>query len=139
MGVEKLESIINNVNTLILNEANWNLLKKSTPTLDSPKSLLNLGPKEVIITRGSKEVKVYTINETFEVPPFKVKAVDTTGAGDAFVAGYIKARLEGKSLREAIKYALAVAAITTTKLGVRTSLPRADQVEDFIKNYAPTP
>ena len=101
--------------------------------------MLNLGPKEVIITRGSKEVKVYTINETFEVPPFKVKAVDTTGAGDAFVAGYIKARLEGKSLRKAIKYALAVAAITTTRLGVRTSLPRTDQVEDFIKNYAPTP
>ncbi len=135
MGIKKLESIINNVTTLILNEANWNLLKKSMSTLDLPKSLLNLGPKEVIITRGSKGVKVYTINESFEIPSFNVKAVDTTGAGDAFVAGYIKARLEGKSLREAIKYALAVAAITTTKLGVRTSLPRADQVEEFIKNY----
>jgi len=136
MGFEKLGPIINNVTTLILNEINWNILKKTVPTLDSPKNLLDLGPKEIIITKGSKGVKVYTKEEIFEVPSFKVKAVDTTGAGDAFVAGFIKARLKGKPLREAVKYALAVAAITTTKLGVRTSLPSVEQVEEFIKGQA---
>ena len=133
MGFKKLEPIIRSSNTIILNEINWNELKRSTPDVNTPTDLLNLGPEEVIITKSNKGVEVHTKDEIFELPSFKVKVIDTTGAGDAFAAGYIKARLDGKPLREAVKYALAVAALTTTKLGVRAAFPKVKRVENFIK------
>ncbi len=133
MGFKKLEPTIKSANTIILNEINWNQLKESTSAVNEPTDLLNLGPEEIIITKSSKGVEIYTKEGSFEFPPFKVKVVDTTGAGDAFAAGYIKARLDGRSLREAVKYALAVSAITITRLGVGTSLPKVEEVEEFIK------
>ncbi|MCK5921412.1 MAG: ribokinase, partial [Methylococcales bacterium] len=49
--------------------------------------------------------------------------VDTTAAGDAFVAGFSVAVAEGKTLSEAVRFAAATGALTTTKLGAQPSLP----------------
>ena len=67
-------------------------------------------------------------------PAFKVKAVDTTAAGDAFTAALTIGYTQGWSWEETIKYANATGALAVSKLGAFTSLPSRQEVEDFIKN-----
>jgi fructokinase len=77
-----------------------------------------------------------------EVAGFKVKSVDTTGAGDGFVAGLLSGLLthphavdDEETLRAICRRANAVGAITTTKRGAIPSLPTSDEVDRFLKSY----
>jgi fructokinase len=80
---------------------------------------------EVVAVRlGNKGVYVKARKESYELEAFKVKAIDTTGAGDAWTAGFITFYLlENKKLREAIYYANKIAAITVTRRGAITAFP----------------
>ena len=91
--------------------------------------------KLLVVTRGSNGCS-YT-NSTFwgDVPGFKIEPVDTTGAGDGFVAGLIKGLLENpvsweneNVIREICIYANAVGALTTTERGAIPALPTKEQV-----------
>ena len=59
------------------------------------------------------------------VPAFKVDPVDTTAAGDAFVAGLAFGIASKQSLRQAVRLAAAAGALATTKAGAQPSLPDA--------------
>jgi fructokinase len=63
---------------------------------------------------------------------YAVDVVDTTGAGDAFTAGVIAALSGGESLAEALAFANAVAAVTTTGTGAMTALPTREAVRRLI-------
>ncbi|RLE54907.1 MAG: hypothetical protein DRJ26_01405 [Candidatus Methanomethylicota archaeon] len=131
MGLGKLKSILANSDYVIMNEVGWKLLLESSLTckLSSPEDLLNLGPQAVIITRGSMGVEVWTEAEKFSISPIKVDVVDTTGAGDSFSAGFIWALLNGENLRRAVEIANAIAAISTTRIGAKNSLPKLSEVK----------
>jgi ribokinase len=66
------------------------------------------------------------------VPGYRVQAVDTTAAGDAFNGGLAVALAEGKPLVEAVRFANACGALATTRLGAQPSLPTAEQVEGLL-------
>ena len=94
----------------------------------------------LVITRGSAGCRYVTPNFTGEAPGFRVDAVDTTGAGDAFVAGLLKGLLDqpdapsDNALLQAVcRYANAVGALTTTRRGAIPALPTARQVADFLE------
>lgn len=70
-------------------------------------------------------------------PGFKVDVVDTTGAGDAFHAGYLYALLEGWGLRERLRFANATAALACTGVGALAGLPTRAQVEALLAAGAP--
>jgi len=97
--------------------------------------LLGKGVKKVIVTLGSKGALYMDGEEMFEVPAFKVESVDTTAAGDSFCGALAVAIAEGKGMREAIRFASACAAISTTRLGAQPSLPRREEVEEFLSKY----
>lgn len=94
--------------------------------------LMEKGAKNVIITLGKAGAFVKTSTEEFVVPSFNVKAVDTTGAGDAFNGGFAVAISEGKSLKEAVKFASAVAALSVTREGTSNSMPFRKETEEFL-------
>ena len=77
--------------------------------------LHNKGIKIVIITLGSKGAWVSDSGKGELIDGFKVKAIDTIGAGDTFNGMLVTALLEGKSLSQAIKYAHAAGALSVTK------------------------
>jgi sugar/nucleoside kinase (ribokinase family) len=58
------------------------------------------------------------------LPAEKVKVIDTTGAGDAYAAGFLYALIKGKSIEEAGKLGNKLAAYCITTMGARTALPR---------------
>lgn len=96
--------------------------------------LLERGPQNVIIKMGAQGCLVATREgERLNVPSFRVQAVDSTAAGDAFNAGLAVSLLAGKSLLEAARYASAVAAISVTRRGAQPSMPKAAEVARFLK------
>lgn len=77
----------------------------------------------VIIKRGSRgAMAIDPDGSVTEQGPFPVQPVDTTGAGDSFNAGWVSAMLEGRSVTEALKYANACGALSTTAVGGAGSL-----------------
>jgi ribokinase len=66
-------------------------------------------------------------------PAFRVDAVDTTAAGDAFNAGFAVSLLSGKRPLDAARYAVAVAAISVTRKGAQPSMPTSREVTKFLK------
>jgi ribokinase len=93
--------------------------------------LLRLGVKQVVMTLGEKGALVVSGSSCTRVPAVPVRAVDTTGAGDAFNAGLATALACGASLREAVELAVISGAMAVTKDGVIPSLPRRKEVLEF--------
>ena len=84
----------------------------------------------VAVTLGERGAKLLKNGETIaEAEPPQVKVVDTTGAGDAFAAALTVALAEKQSEQEALEFACAVGALTTTKLGTQTASPTRAKVD----------
>lgn len=131
------QSVLSQVDILVPNETEAKILCGFPPDEDIPprklgELLIGKGVKQVIITLGSKGSFYISEKEEFEVPAFKVESVDTTAAGDSFCGALAVALAEGKEMREAIRFASACAAISTTRLGAQPSLPYRKEVEEFL-------
>ena len=94
--------------------------------------LLKSGTKAVIATLGSRGALVATKEEVRVIPGYKVKAVDTTAAGDSFNGALAVALTEGKSLDDAVRFANAMGALTVQRRGAIPSLHTRSEVEKFI-------
>jgi fructokinase len=90
--------------------------------------------KIVIVTRGAEGSVLYDRKGVYNQKPYKVKSIDTTGAGDSFIGTFLRYYNE-IGIAEALKKASAAAAIVCTKKGVLSSLPNEIELFDFIKNY----
>jgi len=132
-GFVRISKILKNVDLLLMNEKTFKTLKKSSIELRSPRDLLQYGLKTVIVTMSEKGCKVFAADETFEMPAEEVATVDTTGAGDAFAAGLIRAILDGAPIRDAARYAAVAAALSTTKPTGMGSMPTKEEVDQFLK------
>lgn len=95
------------------------------------KALMECFPNAVIVLTLGKEGAVYMDqNEHFVQPSYKVKAVDTTAAGDTFTGYFIGGILRGLPVREAMDMASRASAIAVTRLGASPSIPVLKEVED---------
>ena len=93
------------------------------------------GVQKVIITLGSRGVFVSSEGREEIVPAFKVDAVDTTGAGDAFNGGLLAALSEGKDIWEAVRFANGLAALSVQKMGTTPSMPKLEEIEKFLETH----
>ncbi len=93
--------------------------------------LLRQGPQTVIVTLGEKGSLIVEEQKSVQVAGFPVRAVDTTGAGDAFIGSLAVFLAEGRSLEDAVRQANAVAALSVTRLGTQASFPSRTEVEAF--------
>lgn len=91
--------------------------------------LLRRGVGCVIVTLGKEGVFVVTPEAQFHVSGHRVKAVDTTAAGDAFSGALAVRMAEGVEFREAVGFAVAASALTVTRMGAQSSLPSRAEVE----------
>jgi len=87
--------------------------------------LLGRGAGKVILTLGERGSLLVTEKETVHVPAQKVKALDSTGAGDAYVGSLAFFLAGGKPIAEAMRRANAIAAISVQASGTQTSFPQA--------------
>jgi ribokinase len=87
------------------------------------RSLLARGPRAVILTLGERGSLLLTPDEVSHVSAPKVKAVDTTGAGDAYVGSLAFGIAQGKALAECMRLATKVASLSVQKPGTQASYP----------------
>ena len=135
-------STIPQVDLLKVNEVEAEILTGSADPAISSQELLTLGPDLCVVTLGPEGSFFRVAGGGEAVPPFRVKTVDATGCGDAFVAGLIvqliggegwRAQLTVARMRDALRYANAVGALTSLNLGVIPALPTTKQVGEFLR------
>lgn len=131
--------ILTKVDFLVPNETETKLLTGlEVKDLDSAEAagrkLAELGISVVIITLGEKGALLVTGDEAIHIPAQKVKVVDTTAAGDAFIGGLATALVKGYALKDAVKYASCAGTLAVTRFGAQTSLPTSEEVELFYKS-----
>ena len=91
------------------------------------RALLQKGFRKVILTLGARGALLADAAGTVQVPPYTVTAVDTTGAGDAFIGSLAVFLAEGSAEQEAVARANLYAGLSTTRIGTQKSfLRRAD-------------
>lgn len=95
--------------------------------------ILDENQGKVIMTLGSKGVAYAERGQVINVPGFKVKPVDTTGAGDTFNGAFAVARANGRSMTDSITFANAAAALSVQKLGAQGGMPYLKDVEEMLK------
>ncbi|CAI8699441.1 ribokinase [Pseudomonas sp. IT-P176] len=94
--------------------------------------LIAMGAGKVIITLGA-EGSLFANGQGFQhFPAPRVKALDTTAAGDTFVGGFAAALASGKSEAEAIGFGQVAAALSVTRAGAQPSIPRLSDVQGFV-------
>lgn len=99
------------------------------------KVFLEKGVQNVLITLGGRGVYIWSEGMSEIIPAFKVNAIDTTGAGDAFNGGLLTALAEGKSLHDAACFANAVAAISVQRIGTTPAMPTREEVDAFLREH----
>jgi len=97
------------------------------------RAILELGPREVVITLGDRGSVGTTGGEPMVQPAFRVATVDTTGAGDVFHGAYIYGMLQGWDMARCMRFASAAAALKCMQFGAQTAIPRLHEVEEMIK------
>ena len=97
--------------------------------------LLDKGVENVLITLGGRGVYLRTAEGSEIIPAYRVAALDTTGAGDAFNGGLLAALSEGKSLKEACRFANALAALSVQRLGTTASMPWREEIDAFLAEH----
>jgi ribokinase len=105
--------------------------KKDLPRI--AQELLDRGVKNVVITLGAQGLYFKNRGKEIWMDAFRVKAVDTTAAGDAFMGALACGLAAGKAIREALKMANAAGALAATRLGAQPSLPNRRELDRFLE------
>ena len=98
------------------------------------KKMAEMGPANVIMTLGKKGSLYYNGEKLTAQPAFKVKAVDTTGAGDCFTGSLVAHLASDKTMEEALEFASKAAAIAVGRRGAQPSFPWKSEVEKWRKS-----
>ena len=118
----------------------WEFLTGTPELAEGAAKIRAQGPQLVIVTRGADGAYFDCENARGEVTGFKANAIDTLGAGDAFVAGLLSRLLQYKTLNEALnevtlrdilRFANACGAFATQTPGAIPALPTQKQIENF--------
>ncbi len=129
-GLAKLKPIIKHCFTIMPSENEVKILT-GKGWREGARQLLNEGADIVAVKLGEKGCYVTDGNQSHMVQPFKTKVVDTTGAGDAFCAGFLYGLLNRKDLYECGRLGNFIASKCIEKMGARTGLPRVHELTGF--------
>lgn len=122
--------LIGTLDILFLSEASRRALEAITGPLGA------VAPPMVLTTRGRDGATLERRAGRHEVAGHAVRVVDTSGAGDAFAAGFLHAWLGGEVPERALAFANAAAALSTRAYGAQAGLPTAAEVESFLARAA---
>ncbi len=132
--------LLNYLDLIIPNENEFQIITGQNPfdtdSLDTGMTyFFEHGVEEVIVTLGDKGA-IYRHRDGKEIvrKAYKVKAVDTTAAGDSFIGGVLSRLVLDASIEEAIQYGMMVGAVTVSRKGAQSSLPDEEEISAFKKS-----
>ncbi|MBD0673725.1 sugar kinase [Streptomyces sp. CBMA156] len=124
-----LRLLIDRVDVVIGGEEELRLLTDETAPEAIAAAVRDLGPAEVVVKRGDQGALALAGSESVTVPAVLVSCVDPVGAGDAFVAGYLSARLEGLDLAGRLRRGALCGAFAVSVPGDWEGLPRRGELD----------
>ncbi len=127
-GLEELRPLIACSDAMFVSLAELSALTGQRETAAGSAKLLAAGTTAVIITQGSRGASMHTQDGSLFVEANAAKAVDTTGAGDAFAGAYLFSELRGDEPFKRLAFANRCATFAVTRLGARTS-PRLSEIK----------
>jgi sulfofructose kinase len=110
-------------------------LTGKTDPQDALRALADLGPAWTGRTMGAEGAEMLAAGRLYRQPAFQVQALDTTGAGDVFHGGLVHAILLGLEPQRALATASALAAVSVTGLGGRSTLPDREGLRAFMHGH----
>jgi sulfofructose kinase len=128
-----LEALLALVDFPIVSQAFADSFKGSQPLDAALAWLLSWGARLAIVTRGERGAVAQTPERRIESPAFVVDAVDTTGAGDVFRAGFVWGLLQGLDAEGVLRAANAAAALNCRALGAQGGLPDRVALEALLE------
>jgi ribokinase len=137
-------SVLQLVDVLTPNQTEAKVLTGRSPDAKTEpeevaRDLIRAGVKQVVMTLGERGALVVTASSSKHIPAMRMRAVDTTGAGDAFNAGLATALASGESLTSAVEFAVVTGGIAVMKEGVIPSLPERKEVIQFYQERSMRP
>lgn len=130
-GIEYVKSIINKVDIIKPSEDDAERLFGKDSYENQIEKFLKLGAKLVIMTLGKDGAIVSNGEETVKFNTFASEVVDTTGAGDAFWAGFYAAIVKGYTIRESLNLGFAVSAYKLKYTGAVVDLPKLEEIKEI--------
>ncbi len=126
--------ILKLVDVLTPNEGEAQALTGQADVAAAARTLVGQGVTSVVVTLGEQGALLVNTEGSRLFPPFQVNTVDTTAAGDAFCGALACALAEGRSMEDAIVFANAAGALTTTKRGAQDTLPIRSDIEQLCRS-----
>ena len=134
----ELQQMLGRFNFGFMNEGVFRQITGEPPNEKNIRDLMHSRMEILNVTAGAEGSFSASREEVFHMPVFDVEAIDTTGAGDAFAAGFIHFYFQGLSVMAILKRAAACAALQITQPGARAGLPTGQEVEKFCKDQGET-
>jgi sugar/nucleoside kinase (ribokinase family) len=106
--------------------------------LEAGKKLYTKNNQALLVTCGDRGVYVITAEGSEHIPAFKVKPLDTTGAGDVFHGAFLFSLWKGYPLHEAVLFSSAVSALKCTKIGGQSGIPDFNETKRFLIRHLPS-
>jgi sugar/nucleoside kinase (ribokinase family) len=109
------------------------MLSGSADPDEAARRMQKLGASDVVIKLGPEGCAVFATEGTERFPGYDVEVVDTTGAGDCFVGGFLAALSRGASYGQAARFANAVGALSVQRLGAINGVRTLTETEEWIR------
>lgn len=100
--------------------------------LGGTSALLEAGVGTIVVTLGARGIRVVTAEGDMEIPPYAVRAIDTTGAGDAACGALAASLALGDDITTAARRASAAGALAATRSGAVPSLPYREEIDALV-------
>ncbi len=124
LGIDGLRELLRHTDIIFLSQDEYEMLKGAEKFVEL-----------AVITKGSEGSMAIRDGEEIHTNAFRVKVVDTTGAGDAFAAGFLYAYMKKFDLETCLLAGNFVAGYTIQKIGAR-AFPEKREIDDFLRNYS---
>ena len=132
-GIEKLLPL---VDVLIPSEEFALKITGADTAVEAAKILQEkYNPQLLVITQGCKGGFIWEDGKEVRYPVYRVKALDSNGAGDTFHGAFIAARLKGMRVYDACCFASAASALKCTRFGAQEGIPGYEEVLEFMKTH----
>jgi sugar/nucleoside kinase (ribokinase family) len=131
--IEDVAACLPLLDLLFMNQDEARMLTGEPDPEQAARRMQSLGATDVVIKLGGQGCAVFTHDSASRYRAYEIEAVDTTGAGDCFVAGFLAALQEGKSYGEAAYFANAIGAMSVQSLGAATGIRSRAAVEMWLR------
>ncbi|WP_409200076.1 carbohydrate kinase family protein [Methanobrevibacter sp. DSM 116169] len=130
---ENLKDLIGNTSILF---GNHHEIKRIMDSLETDiQGLMDIGPKIVVNTCGKEGSEVYSEDGKIQIDSILREAVDPTGAGDSYRAGFLSRYINGESIEDSAKFASSVSSFVVEAQGCQTNIPSFDKAYERMSEF----